>query len=45
MIKKYLKKDIFPEERQQIINDTTFNVKNEISKNNKFVRQYIKSTI
>ena len=40
MIKKYLKKDTSPEERQKIIDDLGLiqQYNNRISKNNKFVR-------
>ena len=48
MIKKYLKKIyiyIYPEEKQKVIDDLTLTqYYSGISKNNKFVRYYTKST-
>ena len=50
MIKKYLKKDIYiyiyPQKIQNVIDNLDINIiiKMEISKNNKLVRQYTKST-
>ena len=46
MIKKYVKKDLSPEKRQEIIDDLRLKslYNNGISKNNKLVRKYTIST-